>query len=118
MALRRMMAWRGQPKSIYSDNGTNFKGSKNEKRRQILSMDNEKQKQFAAENKIEWLFNPFDAPNMGGSLERLIRSVKVALVAVLKQEASRDEALVTLFAEGKHCVNSRPLTHVSVVPNR
>ncbi|GBP90338.1 hypothetical protein EVAR_55032_1 [Eumeta japonica] len=52
------------------------------------------------------------APHMGGSWERLVRSIKVALSATLHTRAPKDEVLHTLLLEAEFVVNSRPLTHI------
>ena len=65
---------------------------------------------------FQWKFNPPCAPHMGGVWERLIRSVKNALKVILNKQVTRDEVLVTIFAEIKHLINSRPLTKVSSDP--
>jgi hypothetical protein len=61
----------------------------------------------------EWYFIPPGAPHMGGIWERMVQSVKKALYAVLKEQAPKDEVLLTLMAEAEHIVNSRPITFVS-----
>ena len=43
-----------------------------------------------------------------------MHSVKVALRAILRERAPRDEVLLTVFAEAESLVNSHPLTHVSL----
>ena len=43
-----------------------------------------------------------------------MRSVKVALRAILRERALRDEVLLTVFAKAESLVNSHPLTHVSL----
>ena len=53
---------------------------------------------------------------MGGVWESLVKSVKISLQAILKEEVARDEVLATVFAEAEHSVNSRPLTDISVDP--
>ena len=53
---------------------------------------------------------------MDGAWERLVRSVKVALRATLNEHAPSEEVLRTLLEEIEYCINSRPLTHVSVDP--
>jgi hypothetical protein len=51
---------------------------------------------------------------MGGAWERLVRSVKTGLRAVLKDRAPRLDTLLTTLAEIEHTLNSRPLTNVSL----
>ncbi|XP_014217295.1 uncharacterized protein LOC106645853 [Copidosoma floridanum] len=116
MALQRMAARRGCPAVIYSDNGTNFRGACTELQTEVARLDRQRQKEYASKNGIRWFFSPPEAPHMGGSWERLVRSVKVALHATLKDEVPSEEVLCTVLAEAEHVVNSRPLTHVSVHP--
>lgn len=110
MALRRMMARRGSPTQIWSDNGTNLKGADKELREAIDAATAEE----AAKRTISWRFIPPGAPFMGGAWERLVRSVKTALQATLHERRPTEEVLATLLAEVEYTVNSRPLTHVSV----
>ncbi|XP_043482111.1 uncharacterized protein LOC122511116 [Leptopilina heterotoma] len=116
MALRRMMARRGKPQRIYSDNGTNFHGACEELRKAVLNLDKEEILKEAAMEKIDWHFIPPGSPHMGGCWERLIGSVKRALNVSLKERAPREEVLQTLFAEAEYAINNRPLTYVSDDP--
>ena len=113
MAIRRLCARRGNPAHIYSDNGTNFKGADRELKRAMEDFDQDQLKAFASGRSFEWHFNPPSAPHMGGSWERLVKSVKVALQAILHQQAPKDEVLSTVFTEAEAVVNSRPLSYVS-----
>lgn len=74
------------------------------------------QRELALRNGIKWIFNPPDTPHIGGAWERLIRSVKTALYATLREQEPSEEILHTVLIEIEHSVNSRPLTHVSVDP--
>ena len=96
IALRRMMARRGKPRNIYSDNKTNFKP--------------------ISQYGIQWFFNPPSAPHFGGVCERLVKSAKKALKITLNGQLVNDETLLTFMAETETLLNSRPLTHVSVDP--
>ncbi len=51
---------------------------------------------------------------MGGTWERMVQSVKTALRAILKDQARKEEVLLTLIAVAVHSVNSRPQTNVSL----
>ncbi|XP_043471745.1 uncharacterized protein LOC122504628 [Leptopilina heterotoma] len=114
MALRRMMARRGNPTEVFSDNGTNMVGANTELKRAISEIDRAELEQELTNRGIKWRFIPPGTPHMGGSWERLVRSVKVALNAVLTSRAPKEEVLATLIAEAEHVVNSRPLTHLSM----
>ncbi|XP_076246522.1 uncharacterized protein LOC143186698 [Calliopsis andreniformis] len=116
MALQRFAARRGTPLVVYSDNGTNFKGASKELRDATKAIDTEALVDHALSKQIKWVFNPPDAPHMGGAWERLIRSVKVALNATLRKQVPSEEVLSTLLVEIEHSVNSRPLTDVSLDP--
>ncbi|CAH2091731.1 unnamed protein product [Euphydryas editha] len=110
LALRRMIARRGCPTEIWSDNGTNFHGADAELKKAALQATSEE----ANIRAITWRYIPPGAPFMGGAWERLVRSVKTALTAVLQERSPQEEVLATLLAEAEYTVNSRPLTHVSV----
>ncbi|XP_062710317.1 uncharacterized protein LOC134288698 [Aedes albopictus] len=112
MAIRNFVARRGQPRKIYSDRGTNFVGANRELQRlQTVINYDEMMREFTTEE-TEWVFNPPLAPHMGGSWERLIRTVKSNLMAICSTKTLTDEVLRNLLAEVENVVNSRPLTHV------
>ncbi|XP_052752379.1 uncharacterized protein LOC128200994 [Galleria mellonella] len=113
MSLRRFIARRGTLTTIFSDNGTAFIGA-NRILKEFYTSD---VKKFAATKGITWSFIPPAAPTFGGCWERLVRSVKVALKATLKERSPKEEILTTLVAEAEAIVNSRPLTHVSSDPD-
>ena len=116
MALQRLAARRGSPLVMYSDNGTNFTRADKELQEAVASLNTKQQEEYAVKHRMKWMFNPPDAPHMGGAWERLVRSVKTAIGAVLREQAPSEEVLHTLLTEVEHTVNSRPLTHVSVDP--
>ncbi|XP_053620234.1 uncharacterized protein LOC128680823 [Plodia interpunctella] len=112
LALRRMMARRGCPDTVWSDNGSNFHGADAELRKAALTS----MKQEADIRQINWHYIPPGAPFMGGAWERLVRSVKTALTATLHERHPHEDVLHTLLTEVEHTINSRPLSHVSVAP--
>ncbi|XP_045537630.1 uncharacterized protein LOC123721811 [Papilio machaon] len=113
MAIRRFIARRGSPDTIFSDNGTCFVGAN----RILREFYGENVEDFMSTQGIRWKFTPPAAPNFGGCWERLVRSVKVALNATLTERAPKEETLSSLLAEAEAIVNSRPLTHVSTDPD-
>jgi transposase InsO family protein len=100
MAIRRMIARRGNPRSIVSDNGTNFHGADNELRKAFEAMDKDKIIDTMAQVGIEWKFNPPSAPHMGGAWESLVKSIKTALHSTLKDRAPKDEVVSGNFLFG------------------
>lgn len=117
MALRRFISRRGCPKEMYSDNGTNFKGTERELQECCAKLDHNKIRGEMTNHRIKWSFIPPASPHMGGCWERMVRSVKTALSATLNEVAPTDEVLLTLLAEVEHVTNSRPLIEVSQHPD-
>lgn len=107
MSLRNFIARRGTPNVIISDNGTNFHGADRELRQALENMQS-----HCAPAGIEWKFIPPASPHMGGSWERLIRSVKQVLTQIMPQRNPSDELLRAMLMEAESIVNSRPLTFV------
>ena len=114
LALRRFFARRGRPRVIFSDNATNMRGSSVELREAMAGVDHERIKGELANKNITWRFIPPASPNFGGSWEIMVKAVKRALKAILKEQAPRVESLLTLFAEIESVINNRPLVHLSL----
>ncbi|XP_065094740.1 uncharacterized protein LOC135715349 [Ochlerotatus camptorhynchus] len=114
MAIHNFIARRGTPQKIYSDRGTNFIGANRElKQANEAVHQHELMKEFTSSG-IEWVFNPPLSPHMGGSWERLIRTVKNNLMVVCSSKRPSDEVLRNLLIEVQNTVNSLPLTHVPI----
>ena len=111
--LERFMNRRGQPKTIYSDCGSNFKGANNELAQELGKLQQDEVGKFACRRGFDWKFNPPSAPHMGGVWERMIRTVKNSLSTILQDQLVSDFTLITVFTEVEALVNSRPITHVS-----
>ena len=111
--LRRFISRRGQPEHLYSDCGTNFKGADKELTECLKELNQSQIAVWTQRKGINWKFNPPEAPHMGGAWERMVRTVKVALKAILRDQIVNDFHLMTVFTEVEAIVNSRPLTAVS-----
>ncbi|XP_072400943.1 uncharacterized protein [Diabrotica undecimpunctata] len=105
-ALRRFIARRGRPKTIYSDNGTNFVGTENA----FLRVGFEKIAESSSVERIQWRFNPPTAAWWGGFWERLVGVLKQLLRKVLGQASLDYESLMTVICNCEAIINSRPLT--------
>ena len=108
-----MVARRGWPKFILSDNGSNYVGAAREIKELVDSMDQDKIQRLTSNQGIEWQFNPPEAPHFGGVFERMIKSAKRAIYAILNDADVNDEELQTVFTGAESLLNSRPSTTVS-----
>ncbi|XP_072027825.1 uncharacterized protein [Amphiura filiformis] len=119
-ALRRFIARRGMVKEIVSDNGSNFVGTNRELHEAFKALDHDAIQMFASTHEINWKFNTPTASHHGGVWERMIRTVRKILHAMLSEQhlkvARTDEELYTLMCEVEVTINSRPLTRMSEDP--
>ena len=115
-ALSRMVARRGRPIKILSDNGSNFTAAEAELREAIANLDQTKIASETADQGITWVFNPPYAPHFGGVFESMIKTAKKAITAVLRDTSMKDEELLTAFTIAEGLINSRPLTYQSADP--
>ncbi|XP_073254422.1 uncharacterized protein [Porites lutea] len=126
-ALRRFISNRGYPKEIWSDNATNFAGAEKEIRQSLRDWNQDELNERLRKDEIscylcprmQWKFQPPTASHMSGIWERLIRSVRKTMKAVLGDPNAFVglETLRTVFAEVVTILNSRPLTPVSDDPS-
>lgn len=62
----------------------------------------------------KWKFIPPGSPHMGGSWERLVRSIKTVLYGITPTRNPSDELLRSMLMEAENIVNSRPLTYIPI----
>ncbi|CAG7837087.1 unnamed protein product [Allacma fusca] len=108
-SLRRFISRRGRPRTIYSDNGSNFVGAENDFGR----LDWKKIETYATARRIQWKFNPPTAAWWGGWWDRMVRMVKQLLRRTLGKASLNLEELSTILCDCETVINSRPLTYVS-----
>ena len=118
-ALRHFIARRGKPRTICSDNGTNFQGAASElhalyKMLQSASL-MATVHDFLATEGCEWKFIPH-GPHFGGLWEAAVKPMKYHLRRTLGSQVATYEELRTLLAEIESCLNSRPLCALSDDP--
>ncbi|KAK3726800.1 hypothetical protein QZH41_007204 [Actinostola sp. cb2023] len=117
LVLTRFLNRRGHVKELRSDNGTHFVGADREISEAIKKMDHHKLGRKLAERGCNWIFHPPGASHMSGVWERLVRTVKRSLKAVLGKDSLNDEVLNTVFTEAERVSNSRPLTRNPSTPD-
>ena len=118
-AYRRFVGRRGRIRQLRSDRGTNFVGAKGELEAALNEMHHDKIQQELLKDGCDWIqfqINVPHASHMGGVWERMIRSARTVLSALLDQHSSQldDELLHTLMIEAEAIVNSRPLTYTDM----
>lgn len=112
-ALNRFIARRGKPRTILSDNGTNFIGASNELRALLQNAD---LASSIADEGIEFSFTPPYSPHFNGIAEAAVRSTKNHLTKLLKHANFTYEELYTSLTQIESILNSRPLTPLSDDP--
>jgi len=113
--IRRLVARRGDVRTIVSDRGLNFVGAA----AQIKKTQDEFNRNLAVELQregIEWKFAPAASSEKMGTVERMIGSFRRALFHVLKGQTLTDDGLLTVIVECENIINSRPLIPTSEDP--
>ena len=113
LALKRFIARRGQPKVMYSDNGSNFRGAEKELGDLFSKIDFDKVSKTLTNYNINWKFIPPLSPWMGGSLESIVKLTKRALRIVTQNRTLSEDFLSTFIIEIESVLNSRPLASVT-----
>ncbi|XP_063931818.1 uncharacterized protein LOC135143809 [Zophobas morio] len=111
--MKRFIARRSNVAEIFSDNGTNFTGAEQlmfESFRSNLS-------EHVSNNKTKFHFMPPRSPHVGGLWERAVRSVKHHLHRVMGDASLTYEEFYTLLTGIEACLNSRPITPLSLDPH-
>jgi len=102
-ALRRFIACRGKPRTIYSDNGTTFQGVANQLHAiyGMLRSSSEmaRVQDFFANEGCDWKFIPPHAPHFGRLWEAAVKSMKYHLTRTLGSQFATYEELCTFLAE-------------------
>lgn len=119
-ALRRFVAIRGSVKIIRSDRGTNFIGAANTLNLNCINIEDTTSKSYLEEKGITWIFNAPHSSHMGGVWERMIKTARQILDALLLDASTKTlthEVLVTFLTKVSAIINSRPITAISTDPD-
>jgi hypothetical protein len=109
-AYARLVARRGLPESMYSDNGTTFVGADREMTASFrAALRDPAFLNRISSDSVSWHFIPPAAPHFGGLWEAGVRSVKYHLRRVIGAHTLTYEEFSTLLCGVEACLNSRPL---------
>ncbi|KAK7574411.1 hypothetical protein V9T40_011602 [Parthenolecanium corni] len=103
-ALQRFIARRGAPRKMYSDNATNFVGTRN-----LVVLNQAEVESFSASEGISWSMIPARSPHFGGVWESAVRSAKYHIARVTDGAVLSYDEYCTLFTRVEAILNSRPL---------
>ncbi|XP_025831267.1 uncharacterized protein LOC112904716 [Agrilus planipennis] len=118
-AIRRFISRRGLPQHIYSDNGTNFVGTKSDIQQlyQLIRNQSDILVNTCSKLGISWHFIPPRSPHFGGLWEAGVKAVKYHLKRVAGNALLTYEEYYTLLTQIEAVLNSRPLSPISNDPN-
>lgn len=108
-----MVARRGMPALVYSDQAKNFIKASKELRKVYQSISWKKIGHDQASKGVNWTFNVPLMPHANGICERMVQSVKQPLRIILGQKTLTFDELTCILSEVEMIVNNRPLDIVN-----
>ena len=117
MCLRRFINRRGEVTGIRCDRGSNFVGAERELRKGLEEWNQQQVDSELLQRGCKWIFQPPTASSMSGVWERLVRSAKTVLKAILGTQVVTEPVLQTLLTEVERVLNGRAPTANSDDPN-
>lgn len=108
-AFERFRNRRGQPRTIWCDNATNFVGAQNLLKSTWHDIFKEAQEHHLL-NEIQFRRIPKHSPSFGGIWEALVKSLKYFLKRMGNIKNLTYDEFATLLTKIEYIVNSRPLT--------
>nr|XP_039272262.1 uncharacterized protein LOC120346563 [Styela clava] len=112
-ALERFSSRHIMPKEIYCDNASTFVGAERELKAAIKSWNNDKLHNYMLNRGVKFIHSPPLASHQGGCWERIIRTVRKVLYALVGERVLDDEGLQTFLCIVERIINNRPITSSS-----
>ena len=115
--LRRFFSYRGYPKLMISDNGSQMVGAERELHDMIKGWDGNQLKEYCADRGMKWQFTTPLAPHQNGCSEAIVKSTKSALKKAIEEAILRPMELYTCLLEVANLLNQRPIGKLSEDPD-
>lgn len=115
--LRRFFSYRGYPKVLISDNGSQMVGAERELRLMIEGWEKNQLKEFCADRGMKWQFTTPDAPHQNGCSEAMVKTVKQSLKKAIGDTVLTPFELYTCLLEVANLVNQRPIGRIPNDPD-
>jgi len=101
-AIRRFVSRYIETTHFYTDNGTNLVDAERVLREQIKAWNQSQIYNYFCKKEIQWSFNPPAASHMGRIWERMIRSVRHALLSLTEERRMTEDLLNFLIRGGSN----------------
>ena len=112
-----LIAIRGRPAVILSDNGSQFVGAEKELRQMVGNINEEEVKEFCGEKGMQWKFITAGAPHQNGCAEALVKTCKIALKKAVGSQVLTPMELYKILLEVANLVNQRPIGRITNDPD-
>jgi hypothetical protein len=109
MAMTAFVHTCGRPRTLVSDNGSNFRGGCQVWQALLKEIDDEVLKERFPD--ISWKFSPAYAPFYTGVVERIVQKSKQAINAVLAQAELNEDQLRVAAVIAASIINNHPLAY-------
>ena len=110
-AFQRFCDRRGTPSDVYTDNGSNFVGARNELQeiQKLLRQTSGAISHLSSSRELRWHLIPPRSPHHGGLWEAAVREMKRLLKKLVAPHPLKYEEFLTLLTGVEASLNSRPL---------
>ena len=112
-SMRRLTATYGAASVYYSDNGSYYKKANIELKNFMASIDWPKIRKEISKWNAQWIFATAASPFRNATSERMVRSIKEGLAAVIKKDTLTFPELSTVLLEISAYINNRPIGFLS-----
>lgn len=107
--LRRFFSYRGYPKVLIANNGSQIVGAEDELRLMLERRNKSQLKESCADRGMKWQFTTPSAPHQNDCSEAMVKTVKKALKNAIGDTVLTPFELYTCLLEVANLVNQRPI---------